>query len=244
MGAVYLAGRADSEFRHEVALKIIKRGMDTDAIVRRFRTERQILADFKHPNIARLLDGGTTSDGVPYRVMEYVQGQPITAYCDERRLGIPDRLAIFRKICAAVAYAHQNLVCTATSSPPTSSSPARANQLLTSASRILGSESKIRDILSHPMDDPGLRRRSSCVRPRHNGRDVRIESFYGSYAAAVPSASSNREAPNCCALSARKSRRSPAPSGAGMRSMASARCEARARSGCSRCCAAISTTSP
>ena len=110
MGAVYLAGRADSEFRHEVALKIIKRGMDTDAIVRRFRTERQILADFKHPNIARLLDGGTTSDGVPYLVMEYVQGQPITAYCDQRRLGIPDRLAIFRKICAAVAYAHQNLV--------------------------------------------------------------------------------------------------------------------------------------
>ena len=110
MGAVYLAARADSEFRHEVALKIIKRGMDTDAIVRRFRTERQILADFRHPNIARLLDGGTTSDGLPYLVMEYVQGQPITAYCDERRLGIDERLGIFRKICAAVAYAHQNLV--------------------------------------------------------------------------------------------------------------------------------------
>src|SRR5262249_12132737 len=74
MGAVYLAERADSEFRHEVALKIIKRGMDTDAIVRRFRTERQILADFKHPNIARLLDGGTTPEGLPYLVMEYVQG--------------------------------------------------------------------------------------------------------------------------------------------------------------------------
>jgi eukaryotic-like serine/threonine-protein kinase len=110
MGAVYLAARADSEFRHEVALKIIKRGMDTDAIVRRFRTERQILADFKHPNIARLLDGGTTSDGLPYLVMEYVQGQPITSYCDQRRLGIADRLGIFRTICAAVAYAHQHLV--------------------------------------------------------------------------------------------------------------------------------------
>jgi non-specific serine/threonine protein kinase/serine/threonine-protein kinase len=110
MGAVYLATRADSEFRHEVALKIIKRGMDTDAIVRRFRTERQILADFKHPNIARLLDGGTTSDGLPYLVMEYVQGQPITTYCDERRLGIDERLALFRTICAAVAYAHQHLV--------------------------------------------------------------------------------------------------------------------------------------
>ncbi len=77
MGAVYLASRID-EFTQEVALKIIKRGMDTDAIVRRFRTERQILAGLDHPNIARLLDGGTTPDGLPYIVMEYVDGEPIT----------------------------------------------------------------------------------------------------------------------------------------------------------------------
>ena len=79
MAVVYLASRADREFEHQAALKIIKRGMDTDAIVRRFRTERQILAALSHPHIARLLDGGTTADGVPYLVMEYVEGQPITA---------------------------------------------------------------------------------------------------------------------------------------------------------------------
>jgi serine/threonine protein kinase len=110
MGAVYLAARADREFTHEVALKIIKRGMDTDAIVRRFRRERQILADLKHSHIARLLDGGTTSDGLPYLVMEYVNGQPITSYCDEHRLTIAGRLSLFCKICEAVAYAHQRLV--------------------------------------------------------------------------------------------------------------------------------------
>jgi serine/threonine protein kinase len=110
MGTVYLAARADREFTHAVALKIIKRGMDTSAIVRRFRTERQILADLEHPYIARLLDGGTTADGLPYLVMEYVDGQPLTTYCDERRLSIVERLAMFRKICEAVAFAHQHLV--------------------------------------------------------------------------------------------------------------------------------------
>jgi serine/threonine protein kinase len=110
MGAVYLASRADREFTHEVALKIIKRGMDTDAIVNRFRTERQILADLEHPHIARLLDGGTTDDGLPYLVMEYVNGEAITTYCDKHRLNIAERLTIFRKICDAVAYAHQRLV--------------------------------------------------------------------------------------------------------------------------------------
>jgi serine/threonine protein kinase/Flp pilus assembly protein TadD len=110
MGTVYLASRADREFTHAVALKIIKRGMDTSAIVRRFRTERQILADLEHPNIARLLDGGTTADGLPYLVMEYVDGRPLTTYCDERGLSIGERLGMFRKICEAVAFAHQHLV--------------------------------------------------------------------------------------------------------------------------------------
>ena len=110
MGAVYLASRVDDEYTQDVALKIIKRGMDTDAIVRRFRTERQILASLSHPHIARLLDGGTTSDGVPYLVMEYVDGEPITTYCDRRTLGIVDRLTLFRDVCAAVAFAHQHLV--------------------------------------------------------------------------------------------------------------------------------------
>ena len=85
MGAVYLAERADSAFRLRAAVKLIKRGMDTDFILRRFRNERQILASLDHPHIARLLDGGTTEDGLPYFVMEYIDGLPLFEYCDSRR---------------------------------------------------------------------------------------------------------------------------------------------------------------
>src|SRR5205809_1901254 len=77
MGAVYLAERADEQYRKQVAIKLIKRGMDTDSVLRHFRNERQILAGFDHPNIARLFDGGTTDNGLPYFVMEYVEGLPI-----------------------------------------------------------------------------------------------------------------------------------------------------------------------
>jgi eukaryotic-like serine/threonine-protein kinase len=110
MGTVYLAERADAQFEMRVAIKVIKRGMDTDAVLQRFRHERQILASLEHPHIARLLDGGTTGEGVPYFVMEYVDGQPIDEYCRAHRLPIGDRLDLFRQVCAAVAYAHQNLV--------------------------------------------------------------------------------------------------------------------------------------
>ncbi len=110
LGAVYLAARSDDEFRKEVALKVIRRGLDTDDILRRFRLERQILAQLEHPNIARLLDGGTTDDALPFFVMEHIQGEPINAYCDSRHLGLTARLELFRKVCAAVSYAHQNLV--------------------------------------------------------------------------------------------------------------------------------------
>jgi len=110
MGAVYLARRADDEFQRQVAIKLIRRGMDTDFIIRRFRHERQILADLDHPHIGRLLDGGTTTDGLPYFVMEYVEGQPIYQYCDEHRLSIAERLKLFRKVCAAVHHAHQRSV--------------------------------------------------------------------------------------------------------------------------------------
>lgn len=110
LGAVYLAARADDEYRKEVAIKVIRRGLDTDDIIRRFRTERQILAQLDHPNIARLIDGGTTDDGLPYFVMDYVNGEPITAYCDANALSSTERLTLFRKVCAAVTYAHQNLV--------------------------------------------------------------------------------------------------------------------------------------
>ena len=110
MGAVYLAVRADDEFRQEVALKIVKRGMDTDFILKRFRNERQILAGLNHPNIARLLEGGTTEDGLPYFVMEYVDGRDLISYCFEKNLSLTERLNLFREICSAVSYAHQNLI--------------------------------------------------------------------------------------------------------------------------------------
>jgi eukaryotic-like serine/threonine-protein kinase len=110
MGAVYLAERADEQYKKLVAIKLVKLGMNTDEVLRRFRHERQILANLNHPNIARLLDGGTTEDGLPYFVMEYIDGQPIDQYCDTHRLSIIERLKLFRTVCSALQYAHQNLV--------------------------------------------------------------------------------------------------------------------------------------
>jgi WD40 repeat protein/tRNA A-37 threonylcarbamoyl transferase component Bud32 len=110
MGEVYLAKRADDEYQKRVAIKLIKRGMDTRAILHRFRQERQILAALDHPNIAKLLDGGTTEDGLSYFVMEYVQAVPIDVYCDAHRLSTVARLELFRTVCSAVHYAHQNLI--------------------------------------------------------------------------------------------------------------------------------------
>lgn len=110
MGVVYLAERADAEFTKRVAVKLIKRGLDTDEIIGRFRNERQILANLEHPNIARLLDGGTTEDGLPFLVMEYVEGLPLNEFCAERDLGLSGKLKIFREVCAAVQYAHRNLI--------------------------------------------------------------------------------------------------------------------------------------
>jgi serine/threonine protein kinase/tetratricopeptide (TPR) repeat protein len=106
MGAVYLAERDDGSFQQRVAIKLIKRGMDTDQVLARFRAERQILASLDHPNIARLLDGGTTEDGLPYFAMEYIEGQPIDAYAEARQLGVEDRLRMFLLVCDAVSYAH------------------------------------------------------------------------------------------------------------------------------------------
>jgi eukaryotic-like serine/threonine-protein kinase len=110
MGTVYLGERADAQFEMRVAIKVIKRGMDTDAVLRRFHHERQILAGLDHPNIARLLDGGTTGEGLPYFVMEFVAGQPIDEYCRSGELSIEQRLHLFRQVCGAVSYAHQHLV--------------------------------------------------------------------------------------------------------------------------------------
>ncbi len=110
MGTVYLAERADGQFEHQVALKIMRPGVGAEELRRRFLHERQILAQLLHPNVARLYDGGVTEDGQPYFVMEHVGGQPIDRYCDARQLGISARLTLFKDVCRAVAYAHRNLV--------------------------------------------------------------------------------------------------------------------------------------
>jgi len=110
MGAVFLATRTDGEFTQRVAVKLIKRGINSDIVRRRFYRERQILASLEHPNIARLIDGGTTADGLPFLVMEYVEGVPITDYAAKNNLTLTERLDLFREVCAAVSYAHRNLV--------------------------------------------------------------------------------------------------------------------------------------
>jgi serine/threonine protein kinase len=110
MGSVWLATRVDQEFKMNVAVKLVKPGMDTHEILRRFRLERQVLAGLEHTNIARLIDGGSTPEGLPYLVMEYVEGTPIDQYCESRKVSVSDRLKLFRDVCAAVQYAHQNLV--------------------------------------------------------------------------------------------------------------------------------------
>ncbi|MGC4049768.1 MAG: serine/threonine-protein kinase [Paludibaculum sp.] len=110
MGAVYLAVRDDDEFHKEVAIKTLKFELEGGSAVSRFRQERQILAHLEHPNIARLLDGGTTGNGTPYIVLEYVAGLPITDWCQQRHLSVDQILKLFRQVCDAVQYAHQHLV--------------------------------------------------------------------------------------------------------------------------------------
>ncbi|MEL7450953.1 MAG: serine/threonine-protein kinase [Pseudomonadota bacterium] len=110
MGVVYLARRADGQFEQQVALKLVKRGMDTDEVHRRFLFERQLLARLQHPGIARLLDGGISDDGRPWFALEYIDGSPLYDYCDEQRLGLRERLALFLEVCDAVRYAHRALV--------------------------------------------------------------------------------------------------------------------------------------
>lgn len=110
MGSVYRAVRSDDQFRQQVAIKVVRGGLETRFVRERFIAERQILADLDHPNIARLLDGGSTTDGQPYFVMEYIEGLPLDRYCDQHRLTIYERLELFRTVCAAVQYAHQKLV--------------------------------------------------------------------------------------------------------------------------------------
>ena len=110
MGSVYLAEREDRAFQHRVALKVLRSGLSDTGMEARFKSERQILADLRHPNIARLVDGGTSDNGVPYLAMEFVDGRRIDSWCDERRLTIEQRLDLFRVVCSAVQAAHRSLV--------------------------------------------------------------------------------------------------------------------------------------
>ncbi len=110
MGEVYRAFRADDQYRMQVALKVVRGGQDSGFVVNRFKNERQILASLDHPNIARLHDGGTTEDGVPYFVMELIDGQLIDQYCNHHKLSVTERLKLFVQACSAVQYAHQRLI--------------------------------------------------------------------------------------------------------------------------------------
>ena len=110
MGSVYVALRSDDVFRKTVAIKVMRRDRATEEFGRRFRQERQVLASLDHPHIARILDGGTTKDGLPYYVMEYVDGKPIDEYCDQGKLGLVDRIKLFQQVCSAVHYLHENSI--------------------------------------------------------------------------------------------------------------------------------------
>src|SRR5262249_20970068 len=110
MGTVYLARRADGEFEQEVAVKVVKHGADSEAALRHFHAERQILAGLHHPNVCRLLDGGSCPDGAPYLVMEHIDGEPLDAYCEWHDPPLARRLEIFLAVADAVRTAHQNLI--------------------------------------------------------------------------------------------------------------------------------------
>src|SRR5205807_1533861 len=107
---VYEACRRDGHYEQRVAIKVVRPGMDHGFILGRLHAERQILAGLSHPNIARLFDGGATPSGAPYLVMEFIDGLPITEYCDRQQMGIRERLALFEQVCAGVQHAHGNLV--------------------------------------------------------------------------------------------------------------------------------------
>jgi len=110
MGEVYRARRVDAQYDKEVAIKLVPAGYHRDFVLQRLRAERQILANLDHPDIARLIDGGATDEGLPYLVMELVAGEPLDRYCEQRKLTMRERLQLFRDVCAAVSYAHQRLV--------------------------------------------------------------------------------------------------------------------------------------
>lgn len=152
MGEVYRARRVDGHYEKEVAVKLVRVGMDTSFVLERFLHERQILASLDHPCIAHLLDGGTTDEGVPYFVMELIVGTPIDEYCDTRHLSITDRLKLFQQVCSAVQYAHQHLVIHRDIKP---------NNILVTE----GGEPKLLDFGIAKMLDPSGEHEATVLRP-------------------------------------------------------------------------------
>lgn len=159
MATVYLAERADGLFEQRVALKVIRRGLDTEDVVRRFLAERRILSSLEHPNIARLLDGGTTEDNHPYFVMEHVEGVRITSYCDEREATLEERLRLFADTCRAVQYAHRNLVVHRDLKP--------ANILVTGEGRVMLLDFGIARLLDPAAGGSGTRTGSQPLTPEY-----------------------------------------------------------------------------
>jgi tetratricopeptide (TPR) repeat protein/tRNA A-37 threonylcarbamoyl transferase component Bud32 len=156
MGTVYLAERDEPGLRKTVAVKVVSRGMDSAFVLRRFRTERQILAGLEHPGIARLYDGGTTDEGLPYFVMEYVDGEDLVAYCEARKLPIRTRLRLFVLVCEAVQYAHQGLVVHRDLKP--------SNILVTAAGEPKLLDFGIAKLLGPPIGDESAEQTASVVR--------------------------------------------------------------------------------
>jgi len=149
MATVYSAERVDGQWDERVAVKVVRRGIDTEDTIRRFLAERQILSSLNHPNIARFLGGGTTDDGLPYLVLERVEGTPITRYCDEHRSGLEERLDLFADVCRAVQFAHANLVVHRDLKP--------SNIMVTARGRVKLLDFGIAKILDAAADDPRTR---------------------------------------------------------------------------------------
>ena len=157
MGVVMLAERIDGQFEQLVALKLIKRGMDSEAVLVRFLRERQILARLSHPNIARLLDGGLSADGRPYFVMEYVEGAPLVEYCTANSLGLRARLDCVLQICAALQFAHRQLVVHLDIKP--------SNVIVTKAGEVKLLDFGIAKLLGESPAEPPLHTRTQAQRP-------------------------------------------------------------------------------
>jgi eukaryotic-like serine/threonine-protein kinase len=157
MGVVMLAERIDGQFEQRVALKLIKRGMDSEAVLARFLRERQILARLSHPNIARLLDGGLSADGRPYFVMEYVEGAPVLEYCAAHSLGLRARLECALQVCAALQFAHRQLIVHLDIKP--------SNVIVTEGGEVKLLDFGIAKLLGGGSTEPAIQTRTQLQRP-------------------------------------------------------------------------------